>query len=365
MNGISDKGCDWDNICTGQNDCVLDNLSDAIARYDAQCRCIYVNRAYELASGLIADQVIGKTPLECSDLAETVAHSINNLLETVVETEREEGAEIVWKEGNAESGTHYLLAIPELDSTGQVREVLTVASDISMKKMAEKQYHQIYTRLRVLAERRAADWEEERRQLAWDLQEEMGQIMTALKVRIETIRMSLDSTDPYTAGLVQEVSGLADKCIGMSKEMVDALRPATLDLGIKPALEWLSDVFSRKSGIACKLHIDHFPDVEDETLATILFRVVQVALDNVANYAKADIVEISLEESAEEYVLGVTDNGEGFATEQTKMSGFGLLDMQERVAMQGGQMVVFSAPGQGTVVEARLPITGKPLFVDA
>ncbi len=144
--------------------------------------------------------------------------------------------------------------------------------------------------------------------------------------------------------------------------MVTNLRPVALDMGIVPAVRWLCDEFFKHTGTPCVLNMpDEVP--LDEVLAVAAFRVVQESLTNVARYAQASKVEITLEQDADNFSVTINDNGKGFDYMAiSNHKSFGLLGMRERAIALGGVVNIYSAPQQGTQIFFVVP--NKQTFTD-
>jgi two-component system sensor histidine kinase UhpB len=198
--------------------------------------------------------------------------------------------------------------------------------------------------------------EEERRFLARELHDELGQSVTAIKIMAAALRNNGEGRREAA----EQILGLCDRLFGVVRAMMRRLRPSTLDeLGLAASLEDLvEDWRGRHPGIDVDFRCEPDVDASDETAHIHLFRIVQECLTNVSRHAGARRVDIRLHLSAaaeEEWiVLRVEDDGAGFELRE-RQRGFGLLGMRERVAGLGGRLDIVSAPGRGTAVEVRLP----------
>jgi signal transduction histidine kinase len=138
--------------------------------------------------------------------------------------------------------------------------------------------------------------------------------------------------------------------------VVTSLRPAALDAGLLPALEWLTQDFNQRTGIPCHLKgPEPDPDVR-EALSAVIFRIAQESLTNVARHAGATKVLITLRQSKHSLTLTIEDNGCGFdANARRPQAGFGLLSMTERALSLGGCAHIDSSPGKGTSITVEVP----------
>lgn len=202
--------------------------------------------------------------------------------------------------------------------------------------------------------------EEERARLARELHDGIGQTLTALAMRLE--RLSAEAAGERQLGGLEEALGLARQALAETRELARLLRPPILDdLGLVPALRWLARTFGRHAGITVDFAAEGLgPERLPAEVETLLFRVVQEALTNVAKHAAADRAEVRLARRGGWIALAVADRGRGFdprgVGEGAAGAGFGLKGMQDRVECSDGRFALRSAPGAGTVVEVRVPL---------
>jgi len=237
-----------------------------------------------------------------------------------------------------------------------VQSVLTVWRDISERKEAEQRLRESYELLRELTSRRETAREEERKRIAREMHDELGQQLTALRMGASTLRIRFGHDNPALAEHVQKILVLADKTMRVVRDVVASLRPAVLDAGLAAALEWLAEDFARNGHTTCCLRVpeDNLPLAEDRAVA--LFRIVQEALTNIVRHAEAKQVFITLAQKGDDCLLEVRDDGRGFDPVAIRKQSFGLAGMKERVLMLGGEIDVASSPGRGTSIQVRVPI---------
>lgn len=201
--------------------------------------------------------------------------------------------------------------------------------------------------------------EQERRYLARELHDEIGQCITAIHADAVTIRDHQESSQqPVVHESAEAIVEVASRIKNMVRSMLQRLRPATLDrLGLEPALRELVAGFrNRHPQVTCKMYVDHQLPVVDEEVSITVYRVVQECLTNIARHAHATEVHIGLHHVADtDFVeLGVRDDGCGFDYRSVPR-GFGLHGMRERVRALDGFYKLESQSGQGTSVHVRLP----------
>jgi signal transduction histidine kinase len=251
---------------------------------------------------------------------------------------------------------HFIFhAVPERDREGQVTGVLVLARNIAALKEAEMRLRESREQLRQLAAHRDSVREEERKHIARELHDELGQFLSALRMQASMLRMRFGAGNAALAEHVGDMIRMVDRNIQVVRDIASSLRPTVLDMGIVVALEWQVNEFIKYSGIACDLDITKQGIAMDEHCATTLFRVVQESLTNVARHAGASRVSISLQCGQAHYQLKVKDDGKGFDPDRLEKKTLGLLGMRERVATLGGEIRISSKPGKGTVLEVKIP----------
>jgi signal transduction histidine kinase len=211
--------------------------------------------------------------------------------------------------------------------------------------------------LRELAAHHDAVREGERAHIAREIHDELGQALTALKMDLSVVSLKFGKGAPRIREPVQELKKRVDAIIQTVRDVATALRPAALDLGILPGVEWLVGEFQRRNGIACTVSVTGREIVVGEDRSIVLFRILQESLTNISRHAKARKVEILIDHDAEHIRLDVQDDGVGFDVDAAQgRKTFGLLGMRERAIILRGEMNVTSAPGRGTRVSVSMPI---------
>ena len=334
---------------------LAENAPDPIIRYDRDCRRTYVNPEFERVSGVEAAKLLGKAAGQVPGATDAVARRFRKKLKEIIESGAIAKFELAWsKHGKAECW--YVHAVPEYDASGEVQSVLTVWRDISERKDAEQRLRESYELLRELTSRRETAREEERRRIARELHDELGQQLTALRMGASTLRIRFGHDNPALAAHVQKILIVADNTMQVVRDVVASLRPAVLDAGIAAALEWLAAEFSHDGPTICRLRLPTGNLTLPEDRAIALFRIVQEALTNVARHAQAKQVFINLNQKGGDCLLEVRDDGRGFDPVAIRQKSFGLAGMKERVLMLGGEIDVASSPGKGTSIRVRVPV---------
>jgi signal transduction histidine kinase/ligand-binding sensor domain-containing protein len=206
--------------------------------------------------------------------------------------------------------------------------------------------------LRRFGEHNAHALEDERKRIARELHDEMGQQLAALRMEASVLRVHARGERPPAQEQFQLLLDRIDQLAGGVRALVKQLRPPALDGGLAAALEWLASEFTQVTSVPCRVQVDTAADGLAQDTATQLFRVAQESLTNVRRYSRAAQVDIALQRDGAGWVLTVTDDGVGFDPEGER-SGHGLLGMEERARLLGGSLEVDSAPGAGTTVRLR------------
>jgi PAS domain S-box-containing protein len=242
------------------------------------------------------------------------------------------------------------------DSGEPVRMVGTV-QDITERQLQEEKLRESREQLRNLSAHLHAVREEERRSIAREIHDELGQALTALKMDISWLGNKYASHEPLVEKTKSMVK-LVDSTIKTVKKISSELRPVVLDdLGLAAAIEWQANEFQKRSGIQCD--VSFVPDdiVLGRAISTTVFRIFQEALTNVIRHAGATKVAVSLEERNGEVFLGVQDNGKGITEQQmTDPKSFGLIGMRERVQFFGGEIKITGTRNKGTSLAITIPV---------
>lgn len=214
--------------------------------------------------------------------------------------------------------------------------------------------------LRNLVALNETNLEKEKRHIAREVHDELGQILTALRMDLSLAIIRHADHVPDLLGALNGMKMQVDRAVEGVRNVANSLRPAALDMGLVTALEWLCLEFTKHGAVECALQgFDRDFDIDDAR-AMVIFRIVQEALNNVQKYAQASQVDITLERRAAELSLEVRDNGLGFDPVAVAQRGtLGLLGMRERGIALGGWVEVVSTPGQGTVIELVIPLEAE------
>lgn len=332
---------------------LAENSPDYISRYDAECRRVYVNPTMAALFGLPEEEILGKTPMDLSPIP--ASQHFMDLFREVWRNRHEAEWEFPFRTKQGDMRWGHMRIVPEFRSGGDVASVLAIGRDITALKEAEQRLEESQAELRELATRREAAREEERRNISRELHDELGQLLTAIRMEISVLKLQYEPDDTQFQDKMQRIVALVDRTIRGVRDVVVMLRPAVLERGIVAALEWLTDEFKVQTGIACELHISEEQIVLDEERSIAIFRIVQESLTNVARHSGADMVNILLERNGNGFHIKISDNGKGFDPTMQKKKSLGLIGVRERVIRLDGEVKIDSTPGRGTTLEIHLP----------
>lgn len=232
-----------------------------------------------------------------------------------------------------------------------------VAINITESKRSEEKLIQSKNMLRELSAHLESVREEERKRIAREIHDELGQTLTALRMDVSLARLGFGESSPQLMARLQSMTQLVDRTIKTARHVTSRLRPGALDLGIVAALEWLVEEFIEYAHIPCELVLGD-GDIElNEFTATAVFRIIQESLTNIVRHAGASQVEIIVTRSPAQLCFEVNDNGVGFDPHAVgSRKSFGLVGMRERVAMMDGDFELDSQPGRGTRIRMCVPV---------
>jgi PAS domain S-box-containing protein len=239
------------------------------------------------------------------------------------------------------------------DEKGEPAELATTERDITERKHAERELRRLHARV-------VSAQETERKRVARELHDGVGQILSGVKLRLESlpgeIRLSAEG-----AAKLRTAGGALDRAIAEVRRVSQNLMPSELeDLGLESALRTLCREFKERAGVLMTVRAGPLSVAVPPEIGLAFFRVAQEALNNVVRHSRAREVSVSLSHQARELELSVSDDGIGFDPARRRPAagrGIGLGNMRERAAAVGGVVEVLSTPGAGTMLIARAPLS--------
>ncbi len=254
-----------------------------------------------------------------------------------------------------------LSATAVVDRRGQFLSSRASVFDISRRRRAEEEARRYAQQLKTMSQRVVEAQEAERRRIALDLHDRVGQTLTALNINLDLINAQLAAPDAAVRARLAASRELVEATVDSIRSVIADLRPTVLDdYGLAAALRWYATQFSERTGLAVRVSgTDPQPRLPASTEAT-LFRIVQEALTNAAKHACAQSARVALEVSDACFMLSVADDGCGFDPARlctpNNHHGWGLMFMRERAESTGGELRIESAAGQGTHVTVELKL---------
>jgi len=241
----------------------------------------------------------------------------------------------------------------------QLPRVLVINSDITERKRGEESLVLQKEQLRALAERLQCVREEDRKRVARDLHDQIGQILTAIKMDLTWVTRHLPGSEVSVLDRLKESIQSINDGVKSVRNICSGLRPGVLDdLGLAAAIEWQASDFASRNGVLCDVSVPPVDLHLDGDRATAAFRIFQECLTNVIRHAQAKSVRVSLCQEEENILLIVEDDGIGFCESDlsNSLGSLGLLGMKERAQFCGGEVQISSSPGKGTTVIVRVPV---------
>ncbi|SHJ69253.1 PAS domain S-box-containing protein [Desulfatibacillum alkenivorans DSM 16219] len=321
----------------------LVHIKDAAGRY------IMVNRRYEEIFGISNEDVRGKTqhesmPKEYADAFREVDHRV------LSEKKPVRSEYVVRVDG--EDHSYLSVKFPIYDEQGRIHAIGGISTDVTEIKKAQEA-------LRRLSNRMIISQEAERQAIARELHDELGQILTVLRMDAVWFKKRLKDSDAATQKRASAMCELIDKTIEDVRGIAVRLRPGVLDdLGLVDALEWYTSDFERRTGITCIFEHDNIPNLGN-AISTAAYRIAQEALTNVVRHASTDRADVSLSFDQEEFTLVISDNGVGYDGGMVEESeGLGIAGMRERAMLAGGTLEVEAGEDAGSRIIFRIKVSG-------
>ncbi|MGV7222433.1 MAG: histidine kinase [Nitrospinales bacterium] len=246
---------------------------------------------------------------------------------------------------------------PDVHLLGVMANIGTLLGRVVERNRAEKEIENSRRQLRELYQRIELVREEERSRIAREVHDELGQVLTALRLEFSLLNKKLSKENTDFKNNFDLMFGLIDDSIQSVKRISFDLRPPILDvLGLSDALAWQGKEFQERTGIEFYLDEEPIAFNLDPNRSTTLFRIFQEALTNVTNHSKASAVNVFLSYRYGHIVLVIMDNGQGITKEQcSDLKSLGMLGMRERAMIWEGTVNVFGKPGKGTSIIIKIP----------
>jgi two-component system, NarL family, sensor histidine kinase UhpB len=253
---------------------------------------------------------------------------------------------------------HGLMTVTTIPST---RQLITSSIDITESKRAEAALKKSKEQLGLLSARLINAQEKERKRIAYELHDELGQSLVSLKFQLSELqRKSLGGKNGFSQEIalaLHTINGMAENIRRISQELL----PSVLEhLGLLEALKWLTEDFSNRFRIKVNSNVIALKTKFSNQQEIIIFRILQEALTNIKKHAQATVVTLNVTENKQKAFFSLRDNGKGFHLKDIEVTapqrtGLGLMAMRERAAMGGGSIEIESEPGNGTLLTVTIP----------
>ena len=333
-------------------------------RYDTSFRRVYINRRYVEVSELKFEELFNKSIDEVWSINKRItAADFKRYLERVMQRKQPENFFLSWQVSSGELFYQEMYLVPEFDETGTVVSILGIGHENNMFKKAITELGQLSIELEQLSAKREAGREEDRKHMAQEIHDDLGQLISLLRLHARMIESEHGADNPGLRTKAHKIIQVADRAIDSVKNLVSQLRPVMFDRGLIYALEDLAQDFHSNTSIACVLEMSQKDVLHqqlsemEESRALVIFRTIQEALTNVMRHSKASNVVINVFLEASYLSLRVIDNGIGFNPHAVhRDNSFGLVSMRERMNVLRGELEIICEQGIGTEVRMRIPI---------
>ena len=244
--------------------------------------------------------------------------------------------------------------------TSSRRAALALAQEMTSELRESQTKLQLsHQKLRRLADHAYQIKEMERKRIAREIHDDLGQSLLALRIEAELLAGRTKGTHSHLHKRARATLLQIDTTIKSVRQIINDLRPTVLDLGLSAAVEWQVNQFQRRTGIQCEIQDDHGEIALPDHCATAFFRILQESLTNIVRHANATRVKVELRLNGGWLSLTVRDNGCGLPPGgRNKYGSFGLVGIEERIVILGGTCAVFSEPDGGTTVMVSAPVVG-------
>jgi PAS domain S-box-containing protein len=336
---------------------ILDAFPVYVMLVDEHHHILLANSAVRTQLGVDPKDIVGK-------YCPTVIHGLDKPIDACPLEEAAERNQAVEREILDPGSKRWVRSAiyPTRGSTADGRRIFFhMIADITDRKQAEEQLRAANEQLRDLSRHLESVREEERTKLAGEIHDELGQLLTALKIDVSWMAKRLPKAEGLLVEKAKTVNKLIDEAVQTVKRVSSELRPGVLDhLGLTAAIEWQAQQLEKRTEIRFEFKSSAKEIVLDRDRSTTIFRICQEALTNVVRHANASKVKITLKEEPGRIVLRISDNGKGIEEEQlSDPKAFGLISMRERARSWGGDVKINGSPGKGTVVMVSIPLVSR------
>ena len=340
-----------ESVITHTTDSILITETDLIDSEGP--RIVYVNDSFTAMTGYSREEVIGKTPRILQG-PKTNRKELDRL-KSAMKKHAPCKIEIINYKKNGEEFWVNISLVAVANEKGRYTHFIAVERDVTERRMAENELKQKNNELNRLTAYLQNVREEERKYMAREIHDELGQLATALKIDVDWLGIKVTGLDEAANKRIEHANKTIEVLISSVRKIASSLRPSVLDdFGLNSALKWHCTEFQNLNGIQCNFE----PGFDDANLSmhtkTELFRIAQESLTNVMRHAKASSVLVFTREDENKQYLVITDNGKGFDSSQRKNT-LGLIGLRERAVSINGKLEIESSTAQGTTIRVAIP----------
>jgi two-component system sensor histidine kinase UhpB len=337
---------------------LVESMSEGLIMQDEKGLITYLNDRFLEVIGYTRDEIIGHrlTDILSGERLKTYKQQIAR------RKKGEQGSyEIALERKDGRKVFVFVSANPLFNEDGNYKGSIAVLTDITNIRLAEQELKKSREQLRDLSLHLQSIIEDGRKQLAREIHDELGQFLTALKMDLAWLskRLPKDHKDQeLLLDKTKSMSTLIEKTMKYVQRLSSELRPGLLDdLGLVPAMEWQAQEFEKRAKIRCEMSLDSEEIDLDQDLSTVIFRIYQEALTNVARHAQATKVKVSLREKNGTLTLKIKDNGKGITKDKIYApESLGMIGMRERISPWQGQVRITGTKDKGTTLTVTLPL---------
>ncbi len=335
---------------------LVESTGDSIYLIGEDLTYLFMNQSHLLRYGKEAGEIIGRNYAEFHSENET--RDFANKIKAVFDT----GRLLSYDYESERDGEYYLRSLnPVKGPDGKISAVTIISRSITERKKAEEELKKSKKKLQYLSSQLIKAQEEERKRISLELHDEMGQSLTAIGLTIDQIEEALPSDlDPKIGNRLADIKSIALKSVDQLSELCLALRPSMLDdIGLIPTLRWHISKEGRRAELEIKLEIIDMDERLGQEIETVIFRIFQEALNNIIKHADAKQVILRIERKQGSITFSIKDDGKGFdihkALTDQQDGSIGLIGMQERANIIGGNLRITSRKGHGTRILVEIP----------
>jgi PAS domain S-box-containing protein len=339
---------------------IFETAADGMRVVDRDLNILEVNTTFLTMIGLSREDVIGK---KCYDVfSGTACHGDKCPMYRILAGEERIEYDETKTCRDGKTIPCIVTAIPFRNENGQLIGIVEDFKDISDRKQAEEDLRKSHAQLRELSSHMEVVREEERRKMAREIHDELGQALTVLKMDISWLSHHLTDDKNQIENKLDELSGRIDATIHTVQRLSSELRPGMLDdLGISAAIEWQANQIRDRTNITFDIVSTPEDITLDATSSITFFRIFQETLTNIVRHSGATQVEVNLNQDEKNTTMTVSDNGKGISRQQVSdPTSLGLIGIRERVSNIDGLFKLSSESGKGTTIFISIPTSPKP-----